>query len=287
MTEASRAKLSIERIDDLHDPRVADYRELRDRDLAARREAFMAESEVVLRVLAARGRYPVRSVLLTDSRLEKVADALAVLPPGVPIYLAAQRVMNEVVGFPIHRGILASCERTPLETPAALLAGLGPGRARIVIAEALKNHDNVGGVFRNAAAFGAAAVLIDHATCDPLYRKAIRVSVGAALFVPFARAPSCLELVSAAQGAGFHCLALSPRLDAQALDTLATAPARVALVVGTEGAGLSDAVMRQCDGLVRIAMAPGFDSLNVATSAGIALHQVFTLQRAGADPAGH
>lgn len=269
----------VQRITSLDDPRVADYRDLREKDLAVRREAFIAESEVVLRVLLARGRYPIRSLFLVDRRIERVADALSLLSGDVPIYTAEQTLMNDVAGFPIHRGILAAGQRTPLLPPVALLSSLGAGPQRIVILEALTNHDNVGGVFRNAAAFGVGALLIDHATCDPLYRKAIRVSVGAALFVPFTRAATSAELIEAAQGAGFRCVALSPRADARALRTLSDVPDRVALMLGTEGAGLSPGAMASADELVRIEMAPGFDSLNVATTSGIALHALRELAR--------
>lgn len=262
----------VQRVTSLDDPRVADYRDLRERDLAVRREAFIAESEVVVRVMIAKSAYPIRSVFLADSRLDKLADALCALPASVPLYVAEQAVLNEVAGFPIHRGILASGQRSPLPSHGDLLAGLGDGPHRIVILESLTNHDNVGGVFRNAAAFGVSAVLIDHATCDPLYRKAIRVSVGAALFVPFTRAASSAELIQAAHAAGFSCLALSPRADAKALRSLTDVPERVALLFGTEGAGLSPEAMASADELVRIEMAPDFDSLNVAVTSGIALH---------------
>jgi tRNA G18 (ribose-2'-O)-methylase SpoU len=259
----------ILRIDDPADPRLDDYRAIRERQLAAR-ATFIAESEVVLRVLLARGRYPIRSLLLAEGRFEKLADALADLDRAVPIYLASQAVLDGVTGFHIHRGILAACERLPVPSPEALLAAMDSGPRRVVLLESLTNHDNVGGVFRNAAAFGADAVLLDHATCDPLYRKAIRVSAGAVLFVPYARAADTAGSLAALRDHGFSTLGLTPqgRLEIGALDV----PERCALILGTEGAGLSAATLAACDHTLRIAMAPGFDSLNVATTSGIALH---------------
>lgn len=265
---AEDVQKKIIRISSLEDPRVQDYRALREKDLAVRRRSFIAESEVVLRVLLARGRYPVRSIFIADTRVDKLSDALA--GAEAPIYVADQSVLDDVVGFHIHRGVLAAGERTPLPPPAELLAG----GQRIVILESLTNHDNVGGVFRNAAAFGAEAVLIDGATCDPLYRKAIRVSVGGSLVVPFARDTHARELVRAARRAGYAIFALSPRADAVPISKLGDVPERVALLLGTEGAGLSEASMASADAVVRVEMASGFDSLNVATTSGIALHAI-------------
>jgi len=179
-----------------------------------------------------------------------------------------------VVGFRIHRGILAAGERVPVPSPARLVGELSAPR-RVVMLEALTNHDNVGGVFRNAAAFGADAVLIDAKTCDPLYRKAIRVSVGASLFVPYAQAHSSAENIAALREHGFTLVALSPRADAVDMIDFVSGrdvPQRVALMVGTEGAGLEPASMAAADVVARIDMAPGFDSLNVATASGVALH---------------
>ncbi len=268
----------IERVGSLEDPRVDDYRDLREKDLAVRRHAFVAESEVVLRVLLARSRYAIRSIFIADARLPKLADALIHAPKDVPIYVADQEVINQVVGFHIHRGILAAGQRTPSPTPSEIFDGFGQGPHRIVILESLTNHDNVGGVFRNAAAFGAEAVLIDGPTCDPLYRKAIRVSVGASLFVPFARASTSRELIDAARQADFRLLALSPRADATPLADLVGVSDRVALLLGSEGPGLSEGAMSAADMLVRVEMAPGFDSLNVATTSGIALHAIVAAQ---------
>jgi len=266
-------------IDDPDDERVADYRALREADLAGRHDAFIAESEVVLRVLATRGRFPIRSVFLADSRLDKVADVLAPIAEGIPIYVAPQAVLSSVVGFRFHRGIVASGQRLPPLPAETLLADLVPP-TRVVLLEGLTNHDNVGGVFRNAAAFGADAVVMDATTCDPLYRKAIRVSVGGSLVVPYTQVPTSQEAIEAAKAAGFTLVAMSPSAAAVPMETLfrSSVPPRVALMVGTEGPGLSEASMAAADVVCRIEMAPGFDSLNVSTATGIALHRVFARQ---------
>lgn len=232
----------------------------------------MAEGEVVLRTLLTASRFRPESLLLAETRLAKLAELLAHVPAGVPVYAAPQAVLDAVAGFHLHRGILALGVRGPQPSAAELLAGL-PERALVVGLVGLSNHDNVGGVFRNAAAFGADAVLLDPTCADPLYRKAIRVSVGAALRVPFARAESAEALVEALAAAGFEPLALTPRGDMR-LANLRAAP-RSAAVFGTEGEGLPDTVLARCR-TVRIDMAGGFDSLNVATTSGIVLHRLAT-----------
>jgi tRNA G18 (ribose-2'-O)-methylase SpoU len=153
----------------------------------------------------------------------------------------------------------------------------------VVLLEGLTNHDNVGGVFRNAAAFGVDAVLYDDATCDPLYRKAIRVSVGGSLLVPFARAPQSADTLAALRAHGFSLIALSPRRDALDVTELGRGsplPQRVALLFGSEGPGLREDTMRAADQVVRIHIAEHFDSLNVATTSGIVLHAVSSARRA-------
>lgn len=212
------------------------------------------------------------SVLVAEPRLEGLAEVLARLPEATAVYVAGQAVMDRLVGFPIHRGILA-VGRRPQRDLAALLDSL-PRQALVVGLVGIANHDNMGGVFRNAAAFGADAVLLDDTCCDPLYRKAIRVSVGAALTVPFARAGDAAAMVSALEARGFQAMALSPRGGLELKD-LARAPRAVALF-GAEGPGLPDSVMARVQG-VRIAMSGGFDSLNVATTSGIVLHHLTVL----------
>lgn len=255
-------------IDDPEDPRVAGYRDVRERDLVGRSGRFVAEGEVVLRVLLTRSRHPVESCLISQKRLAAVAPILTPLADETPVYVAAQGVIDAVTGFHIHRGVLALGRRADAPNAAPLLDSL-PARALVVVLVGLTNHDNVGGVFRNAAAFGADAVLLDSATCDPLYRKAIRVSVGSSLMVPFARGGRASDLLDVLAKTGFEAVALSPA-GAEALGQAERRP-RTALILGTEGPGLPPEVLGRVRS-VRIPMAGRFDSLNVATASGIALH---------------
>ncbi len=258
------------RIKDPKDSRIAVYRDIRERDLVGREGLFIAEGEVVLRHLLASARFKTVSVLLAENRAAKLAAVAAAARPDAPLYIANQSVIDSVAGFPLHRGILA-VGRKRAETDAdALLAGL-PEQALILALYGISNHDNMGGLFRNAAAFGASAILLDSTCCDPLYRKAIRVSVGAALLVPFAQLAASEDAIAFVERHGFEAIALSPS-GAQTLSD--TQPRRrTAVVLGAEGPGLPPAVLDRCR-TVRIAMAPGFDSLNVATTAGIALHHL-------------
>lgn len=241
---------------------LAPYVRMRDRDLARGPERlFVAEGEVVVRVLATRGRFRVRSFLLEERRVGALRD---VLRDDVPAYVVSQAVMDAMVGFSIHRGVLALGERGP-ELCAPDLARASELMVGVV---GLTNHDNVGGVFRNAAAFGAAGVLLDGATCDPLYRKAIRVSVGGALVVPFARTNAMIDVL---EREGFAIFALTPRGD-EALDVLRGGRGKRALLLGAEGEGLPGAILARTR-RVRIAMGGALDSLNVATACGVALHE--------------
>ncbi|MBI4701370.1 MAG: RNA methyltransferase [Deltaproteobacteria bacterium] len=264
----------VVRITSLDDPRVAEYRDIRDADLARRRRLFLAEGDFVLRTLLGRGRFGLRSLFMAQGRLTKLAPLCAKLPASVPIYVAEQALVSGIVGFRFHRGLLAAGERGEPLDAARLLAGLGAGPRLVVALESLCNHDNVGGVFRNAAAFGADAVLLDERCCDPLYRRSIRVSVGATLWVPFAQAGPGLQMVAKLREAGFAVLALTPRPDADDLWELVqdgSLPERVALLLGTEGPGLTEELLGAADRRVRIPIDRRFDALNVATASGIAL----------------
>ncbi|NNM74489.1 TrmH family RNA methyltransferase [Enterovirga aerilata] len=264
------------RIDDAEDARIAHYRAVRDRDLAGRGGRFVAEGEVVIMaLLSGRSRFRPESLLLSETRAEALAPVLSQLPRDLPVFVAGQRVMDAIVGFHIHRGALAIGRRGETADPTSLLSGL-PQPALVLGLVGLSNHDNVGGAFRNAAAFGADAVLLDRSSCDPLYRKAVRVSVGASLLVPFAWTETADDMVRALEDSGFAVVALSPQ-GSELLDR-ETWPERTALLVGAEGPGLPPALIDRLRS-VRISMAPGFDSLNVATAAGIALHAVWTSRR--------
>jgi tRNA G18 (ribose-2'-O)-methylase SpoU len=187
----------------------------------------------------------------------------------VPVYIAPQEVMDRVVGFEIHRGVLAAGERGDPDAAPPLPAR---GPCRVVVLEALANHDNVGGIFRSAEALGAAAIFIDPRTADPLYRKAIRVSMGSTLTLPFARLSAWPDGLERLAADGFTLAALTPDPRAADIRTFAPrAPERIALLVGTEGAGLSDAARARCSVALRIPMSSAMDSLNAATATAIAL----------------
>jgi tRNA G18 (ribose-2'-O)-methylase SpoU len=257
-------------IDDPDDPRIAAYRDIRERDLVGRRHRFVAEGKVVLDVLFSTGRFCAESVLILDSRLAGMAETLAKAPAGTPVYVASRAVIDAVAGFPMHRGVLAVGRRRADESGERLLATL-PRQALVIALVGISNHDNMGAIFRNAAAFGADAVLLDETCCDPLYRKAIRVSVGAALKVPFATGGSCTSVADALEAHGFSQIALSPggKADIRAVERRE----RMALYLGTEGEGLPADLLARLEA-VRIPIAEGFDSLNVAAASAIALHEI-------------
>jgi tRNA G18 (ribose-2'-O)-methylase SpoU len=263
-------------IDDPSDPRVEAYLDIRERDLVGRAGLFVAEGRVVIeKVLGeAAADYRLDSLLVAAHRIDTSADLLARVDDDTPIYAAAQNVLDAVAGFPLHRGLIAIGRRRTTPSAQELLAGL-PERADILILSAIANHDNIGGLFRNAAAFGVKAILLDADCCDPLYRKAIRVSVGAALLVPFAKLPRETDLPALLASHGFEAIALTPR---GAIPLAQLKPARRnAVLLGAEGPGLPDALLAQAT-TIRIPMVGGFDSLNVATTSGIVLHHLIARQ---------
>lgn len=264
--------IRIERPDD---PRVEAYVSIRERDLTGGHGGrFIVEGKVTLETLRRRSRFEVESLFLCETRLAPLAGILEHVPEGVPVYVAAQGVMDAVAGFPMHRGVLACGRKGERVPPAEFLRRSPPGaQSTLLLLSELSNHDNVGACFRNAAAFGADAVLLDAASCDPLYRKAIRVSSGAALWLPFAQGGTGAGLIEAAEAAGHEVWALTPRADAEPLPSLKVPP-RVALLMGAEGPGLPAEVIARARP-VRIPMTEGFDSVNVATAAAIALSSVF------------
>lgn len=258
------------RIEDADDPRIAAYRDIRERDLKGRHGLFVAEGKVVLNVLFAERRFETESVLLLENRLAGMADTLARAPPDIPLYVTDATVLDRIAGFHLHRGVLAIGRRRAGDDADTLLQSL-PEQALVVVLVGISNHDNVGSIFRNAAAFGADAVLLDQACCDPLYRKAIRVSVGAALKVPFAVAADAGLLIGALAAHGFEQLALSPAGEIDIRDVRPSG--RTALFLGTEGEGLPSEILQQLK-TARIGMKAGFDSLNVAAASAIALHRL-------------
>lgn len=255
-------------ISDATDPRLAAYRNIRERDLVGRQQRFIAEGKVVLNVLFSESaRFETESLLVLESRLNGLQDQLALLPAGVDVYSAPQSVIDDLAGFHVHRGILAVGRRKPQPKLSDIIGQL-PKTALVVVLCGISNHDNVGSIFRNAAAFEADCVVMDETCCDPLYRKAIRVSVGATLKVPYFHGATIETIVAELQAANFNILALSPSSKL----SIYQAPCnnRQALLLGTEGEGLPAHLLTQLTG-ARIPMSSQFDSLNVATASGIAL----------------
>ena len=229
----------------------------------------MAEGGLVVRQLL-RSPYRLRSVLVTAHGMGQLGEELDRV--AAPVYVVDQPLIERVCAFHFHRGALASADRGPARTVEDVTGGAG----LVVVAEGVNDHENLGALFRNAAAFGVGAVVLDPTTADPLYRRSIRVSMGHVLRTPFARAgagdwPS--RTLAALRDAGFEVLALTPAADAVDLRDVAPRPRQV-LLVGAEGPGLTEPALAAADRRVRISTAPGVDSLNVATAAAIALHHL-------------
>ncbi len=257
-------------ITDADDPRIEAYRDVKDRDLHRRHDGFMAEGDVVLSVFVRSRLQTILSVLIAEHRVPRMADLLACIPPETPIYAAPQDVLDAIAGFALHRGILALGQRPPPVPISNFMERIG-GKGPLLMLQGIANHDNMGGIFRNAAAFGAAGVLLDPTCCDPLYRKAIRVSVGGVLEVPFARLAPQDDPIAVLEGSGYTPLALSPKGAVELSDM--TVPPRPAILLGGEGPGLGADLLARCC-TVRLTMAGSFDSLNVATTSGIALYHM-------------
>ncbi|WP_313531529.1 RNA methyltransferase [Shinella sp.] len=262
------------RINDPADPRIAGFVSIRERDLTGRDGRFIAEGTVVLRMLgstpAKANGFGCDAILLLESRLAGLADVLSAFGDAVPVYVASAAVFDAVAGFNMHRGVLALGRKPAAEAGVSLLGKL-PETSLMLAGCGLSNHDNVGSIFRNAAAFGADAIFLDETSCDPLYRKAIRVSVGSVLSVPFSRGLGAQAMLEGLAAAGFEIWGLSPR----GAVSVAAIPAarRIALVLGTEGEGLPQSILSRFR-TARIPQRPGLDSLNVATASGIALYQI-------------
>jgi tRNA G18 (ribose-2'-O)-methylase SpoU len=259
------------RVNDPADARLADYVGLRDPDLRRQvdrdRGIFIVEGTLAIRALL-RSDYRVRSLLVTEAQWE----ALGAGHIAAPAYIADRSLMAEVCGFDIHRGAVAAADRRELADPADILPD---GPAVVAVLEGITDHENLGALFRNAAAFGVAAVLLDPTCADPLYRRSVRVSLGHVLHVAYTRLEPWPDALTGLAARGFTSVALTPHADAEPLDVVAAdPPRRVALLLGAEGRGLSEVVLAAADRRVRIPMAPEVDSLNVATAAAIALHRL-------------
>ncbi|MFK7898073.1 MAG: TrmH family RNA methyltransferase [Myxococcota bacterium] len=261
-------------VTDFEDPRLDDYRNLKDAELLAKRARFIAEGTGVLRVLLGRSAYQPDSILLSERRFRTLEEELGAFDPACPVYVVPQAVMDEVVGFPIHRGCLAAVPRGEARDPLSLARELLEAKPnpRLVILEGMANLDNVGGIFRNAMGLGGDAVLLCPRCCDPLYRKAIRTSMGGTLCVPFGKAENLVELLRALRALGYAVWAFDPTEPATNLGMPGSEEqGPLALLFGTEGPGLTPAALAEADLRVRIPMEAGVDSLNVAAAAGIGL----------------
>ncbi len=227
-----------------------------------RRGVVVAEGTAVVERLLG-SPYPVRAVVGVEAKMHALDPVLAA--SGAPAFLVDKWVLSEAVGFRVTRGVLGSADRPPPADPGELLTSA----RRVVVLEQLNDYENLGALFRNAAAFGVDAVLLDPRTADPLYRRSVRVSMGHVLRVPFARLPEPWPAgLNLLQNKGFHVLAMTPRGSAQALRSVPVPP-KWAVLVGAEGGGLTEAALGLADAQVRIPMAPGVDSLNVATAAAV------------------
>ncbi|MCP4037954.1 MAG: RNA methyltransferase [bacterium] len=261
-------------VESLADERIADYRNVRDADLRRQRGLFMAEGRLVVESLIKSPYFRANSVFVTPRSFAAMQGVLEDLPAGIPVYRARQEVFNQIVGFDLHRGCLAVGDTGVATSPEMLLQSGGEGQSTLAILEGLTNTENIGGIFRNAMAFGVDGVLLCPRSCDPLYRQSIRVSMGGTLRVPHARFdawPTPLEML---RDHGYQIIALDLAPDAisiSRLDREAALGSRVALLVGTEGAGVSASALDRVDYSLRIPMAAGVDSLNVSTATGIAM----------------
>ena len=284
-------------IDDPDDPRLAPYRDLN--DPAGRRRTgsdgsiFVVEGRLAVERLLASG-YAAASLLVDDRQVSAAGGLVAaVRARGVPVYVAARSVVAATVGFALHRGVVAVAHRPVPADAVGVLAGaaapgVGGGPPVVAVLEGLNDHENIGALFRNAAAFGVAGVLLDPTCADPLYRRSVRVSMGHVLHVPFARLGSWPDGLATVRDAGFVVVALAPHPPSRGgpasvrlselSDGVATGPggwrevAGVALLLGAEGPGLTDGALAAADRVASIPMADGADSLNVATAAAIAFH---------------
>lgn len=267
-----RRVVTLIEIRDPADPRLDDYRDLttadRRPDRPGGRGLVIAEGVVVVRRLI-ESPYPVRSLLGVPRRLADLADDLAAL--DVPAYAADAETMATTVGFHLNRGVLAVADKAAPPDPVALAAS-----ARLLaVAEGVNDHENLGALFRNAAALGVDGVILGPRCADPLYRRSVRVSMGHVLRVPFAALPGeWPESLDVLRAAGLTVAALTPSRDAVPLAAAGLDGVRTALLLGAEGPGLTDAALAAADLQVRIPMATGVDSLNVATAAAVAFHEV-------------
>jgi tRNA G18 (ribose-2'-O)-methylase SpoU len=250
-------------IADVGDARLADFRDLTDADVRPDRRGIVIAEGVTAVERLITSPYRVRAVVGLRQRLTSLSTVDA------PVYVVDKWMLSDVVGFHVTRGVLASADRLPPRSAVTLLSET----RRVAVLEGLNDFENLGALFRNAAAFGLDAVLLDPRCADPLYRRSVRVSMGHVLHVPFAVIDDWPGGLKSLRDRGFAMLAMTPRTAAVPLRTV-VAPRKWALLLGAEGPGLSDAALAAADTLVRIPMARGVDSLNVATAAAVAFAQL-------------
>jgi tRNA G18 (ribose-2'-O)-methylase SpoU len=259
----------LHHIDDPADLRLADYRDLRDVELRKHLEAehglFLAEGEKVIRRAVEAGFTP-RSLLMAPRWLDGLADVLA--GTDAPCFVLSEALAEEVTGFHVHRGALASLERRPLPSVESVLASA----RSVLVLEDLVDHTNVGAIFRSGAALGFDAVLLSPRCADPLYRRSIKVGMGAVFTMPWTRLPDWYDAMSALSSAGFTTVALTLAADSTPIETAVAGVERLALVLGSEGHGLSARWERSADLRANIAMREGIDSLNVAAASAVACY---------------
>jgi len=265
--------MNAERIERPEEECAAPFRLLREPSALAAAGLFAAEGRLVIeRLLGPASRFRMRALLATPRALEALAPLLERSAPRAPLFAAEQDVLQAVVGHALHRGCVGLAERgAPVDPAAVIAAARAAGRA-LLVCENVADPDNLGGLFRNAAAFGAGGVLLSPGGGDPLYRKAVRAAMGASLEVPFARFASWPDGLRALSPAGYRVVALAPRAHL-AIEALAPGPLS-ALLVGSEGDGLSPGALAAADVAVRIPIVASVDSLNVATAAAVALHRL-------------
>lgn len=262
-----------ERVSSIDDPRVAGYTHIADPDHLLKLGVFVAEGRLVVRRLLDLQHWDIESILLTEPAAESIADVLP--KTQAPVYLVDQQIMNGIAGFNIHRGCLALVKRPERATLDRIAAG---PLARVLVLEGVNNPDNVGGLFRSAAAFGIELVVLGPGCGDPLYRKAVRTSMAASLSVPFVHALQWPGAIRDLRADGFTVVALTPNRSVATLEEVFP-HAKLALLVGAEGEGLSDAAMQAATLRIRIPTTADVDSLNVTTAASIAMYHCFAERR--------
>lgn len=292
-----RGDVPVAQVTDAADPRLDLYRRMADpgprRRIEAESGTFVAEGRVAVGQLVRSG-LPIRSLLVDTRQAVHAVDLVeAVRERGAPVYVAPPEVLASTVGFSLHRGVVAVADRPTEPSASSVLAAAVSARPgavpAVAILEAVNDHENIGALFRNAAAFGVGGVLLDPRCADPWYRRSVRVSVGQVMHVPFARLAPWPDALAEVRTAGFVIVALVPRpvvggrvpvpVPVQQLRSVADGgsgrkPRPVALLLGAEGPGLSPPALARADTVVTIPMAEGVDSLNVATAAAIAFHRL-------------